>query len=225
MEDEKKQTMEVDEGCYGRKIVKVEYPSNSHKTKVKKEKPEKLDKVVKGTVVTRKKSFGKRFMETFLGEGVGSVMSYIVHDVLIPAAKDTLEDLVKGSIEVLLRGESRGYRSSRRGNGGRSYVSYSNCYKSDRDDKYERQSVSLRARHNFDDIILETRGEAEEVLSQLVDLIEDYGMASVADLYELVGITGNFTDNKYGWTKLNDASVSRVRDGYLIDLPRATPLD
>ena len=86
-------------------------------------------------------------------------------------------------------------------------------------DIYERREPSLRnrSRHNFDDIILDSRGEAEEVLSHLVDLVDDYGMASVADLYDLVGITSNFTDNKYGWTNLSSASVSRVRDGYLID--------
>ena len=78
---------------------------------------------------------------------------------------------------------------------------------------------------NFDDIILETRWEAEEVLSHMIDLIENYGVASVADLYELVGITGSFTDNKYGWTNLSSATVSRVRDGYLINLPNAQPID
>ena len=82
-----------------------------------------------------------------------------------------------------------------------------------------------RARLNFDDIILESRGEAEEVLSHLLELVENYGVASVADLYELVGITGSFTDNKYGWTNLSTASVSRVRDGYLLNLPNATPID
>ena len=86
-------------------------------------------------------------------------------------------------------------------------------------------SRTSRARHDFDEIILETRGEAEEVLSHLVDLTIDYQQATVADLYDLVGITSNFTDNKYGWTDLRSASVTRVRDGYLINLPRTQILD
>ena len=99
-------------------------------------------------------------------------------------------------------------------------MSYSSYY-NDRDrDKPRQVSKRNRARHNFDDIILESRGEAEEVLSHLVDLTEDYGMASVADLYDLVGVTSNFTDNKYGWTNVADGYIDRTRDGYCIRLPR-----
>ena len=50
-------------------------------------------------------------------------------------------------------------------------------------------------------------------------------MATVADLYELVGVTGEYTDNKYGWDSLGSASVTRVRGGYLVDLPRTRLLD
>ena len=57
------------------------------------------------------------------------------------------------------------------------------------------------------------------------DILEKYGMVSVADLYDLVGVTGNYTDNKYGWTNLSNAEIVRVRDGYQIKLPRARVLD
>lgn len=57
------------------------------------------------------------------------------------------------------------------------------------------------------------------------DLIDTYGMVSVADLYDLVGINGSYTDNKYGWTHLRSADVQRVRDGYLLKLPKALPFD
>ena len=41
----------------------------------------------------------------------------------------------------------------------------------------------------------------------------------------LVGVSGNYTDNKYGWTDIRNASVIRVRDGYMIKLPKALPLN
>jgi hypothetical protein len=50
-------------------------------------------------------------------------------------------------------------------------------------------------------------------------------LVSVADLYDLVGVTGNYTDNKYGWTDIRSASVIRVRDGYMLKLPKALPLN
>ena len=58
----------------------------------------------------------------------------------------------------------------------------------------------------------------------MCEAIETYQMVSVADLYDLVGVTGDYTDNKYGWTNLRNAKVVRVRDGYMIDLPKALPI-
>ena len=163
-------------------------------------------------------------METFVGDDIHNVSSYLLYDVLIPAAKDTIANMVKGGIEMLLfPGENRGSRTTR--DRGRSYVSYDRYSSAPRRDERRDISPRNRARHNFDEIILDTRGEAEEVLSHLVDLIIDYGQASVSDLYDLLGMTGNFTDNKYGWTDLRSASVSRVRDGYVMNLPRAVLLD
>ena len=228
---DKKEKMKVDMGGFeGTKIVQMEFPTNSHKA-VKKEKvveEKKIVKVTSGKVVQKKKTLGKKFTETFLGDNIESVSSYIIYDVVIPAAKSMISDTVSSGIEMLLFGETRSNKRARR-DGSKSYVSYSSYYKDDtvRDKgrRYADRPTKQHARHNFDDIIIESRGEAEEVLSHLVDLTEDYGMASVADLYDLVGITSNFTDNKYGWDNLSGASISRVRDGYLINLPKAILLD
>jgi len=228
----------------GKELLKDNFPSNSKLTRkepIKKERIEdkKVEKVVTGLVKKQKRSFSKKLAETFLEDDTKSVGGYIFHDVLIPAAKAMISDMVGGGIEMLLFGERRGRNTRRDGN--RSYTSYGSYYRdSDRDSRGSRDSgrdrdrdsrgsrdISKqgRARHDFDEIILETRGEAEEVLSQLVDLTIDYQMASVADLYGLVGIDSNFADDKYGWYELRSASVSRVRGGYLINLPRTQPLD
>ena len=88
----------------------------------------------------------------------------------------------------------------------------------------ERQAI-MAGSYSYDDIILSTRGEAEDVLSRMDELIETYGLVRVADLYDLVGITGNYTDNKYGWMNIRNAEIMRVRDGYMIKMPRAVPID
>ena len=75
------------------------------------------------------------------------------------------------------------------------------------------------------DIGADSREEADEVLARMDELLTDYKMVSVADFYDLVGITGKTTDNRYGWTDLRSASVIRDRDGYLIKLPRAEALE
>lgn len=211
-----------------KETLRESFPSNSRKKRDKTKADEKkLDKVITGSVKKQKRGLGKKVADVILEDDTKSVGNYVVYDVLIPAAKTMLSDMITGAVEMFLFGEKRGSRTRREG--GRSYTSYGSYYRStdrDRDLRREREiSRYGRARHDFDEIILETRGEAEEVLSHLVDLVDDYGVASVADLYDLVGITSNYTDGKYGWTNLHTASVSRVRGGYLISLPRTKVID
>lgn len=211
-----------------KEILVEEFPSNSHKSK-KVVEERKLEKVVTGKVVTRKKTLGKRFQESFLGEESRNVGEYIIYDILIPAAKDMIVDTIKGGIEMMMYGEKRGRNITR--DRGRSYhTSYGSYYRQndrEQNNRDHRRDISRtgRARHDFSQILLESRGEAEEVLENLCDQCATYNLATVADLYDLVGITSNFTDNKYGWTDLRDASVSRVRGGYELNLPRPQPVD
>lgn len=221
-----KHNIKADYGAAGEKVIEIDLPSNSYKSREVKTEvvaEKKIGKITTGNVKTKKKGFGKKFAEVFIGDDVTSVSSYILYDVLIPAAKSTLSDMVSGGIEMLLFGEAKGTRTRRDKN--KSYVSYSSYSRGERERGASDRSAVNRARHNFDEIILESRGEAEEVLSHLVDLTEDYGQATIADLYSLVGMTSAFTDDKYGWTNLSTATVSRVREGYLINLPKAILVD
>lgn len=73
--------------------------------------------------------------------------------------------------------------------------------------------------------IFATRRDAEEILNCMGDLIDEYGFVTVDDLYDLVGVSGNYTDNKYGWTNISNAEIVQVRDGYMIELPKIRKLD
>ena len=208
------------------------FPSNSHKRKERKhdeeEKKKDIQQVTSNNAIKRKKSIGKKFSEAFIGEESDktNVVDYILYDVLVPAAKNTISDMVVGGIEMLLFGERRGRSMSR--DRGRSYVNYSNYSRREEERGRDRRDSPRRStsrRLYNDDIILDTRSEAELVIDRLLDIIDDYGAASVADLYALVGIDSDYTDNKYGWTNLSMASVSRCRDGYLLNLPKAYEID
>ena len=202
-------------------------PANSHRSKEEKREEntekKKVDKVVTGTVKTRKKTKASKFTDAFVSENSGGVMEHTVMDILVPAIKNTVLDIVWDGINIMFFGDTkpRGNRgSSNRSNS--SYVSYSSYSGgSRRDDRtYTRRSV-----YEFDDILLESRGEAEDVLDNLDAIIEDYGSATVADLYDLVGITGNYTDNNYGWKNLRNADIVRVRGGeYTIKFPKVVPI-
>lgn len=207
-------------------IVEFDYKPNSHKFKEKqknKEERQKLDKVVKGSVKVKKKSDIRKFTDVFISEDASNVKSYIVADVLVPAVKKLISDIVKDGIEMVLYGGS-GRKSSSSDRFGASYISY-NKYADRRDDRRPTYSNKNMNRFNYDDIILETRGEAEEVLARLDELIDMYGVVSIADLYDLVGMSCTYTYEKYGWTNIRNAEIIRVRDGYLLKLPKVLPID
>lgn len=74
------------------------------------------------------------------------------------------------------------------------------------------------------DIIFETRCKAEEVITAMNKLINAYGIVSVADLYDLVGRSCNYTDNIYGWANMRNVEPVKVIDGYMLNLPEAMPI-
>lgn len=211
------------------------YPSNSRTGKEEPKEPKEpknIEKVVSGRVIRRKKPLGRRFVETFIGGGdSASVWQYVLYDVLVPAAKDTVSDAVSQGIERMLFGESRG-RNSPRSRASSSYTSYQRYSTpsplSRREDpRRDGRSISRQARatHDFDEIVLETRREVEDILDRMFAVIQKYEEISVSDLYEMLGVHAEFTDAKWGWTSLDNVGATKVRNGYLLDLPRPEPLN
>lgn len=189
-----------------------EYKTNSHKSKAKAEE-KKIEKIVTGRVTSKKKSGFRKFTDLLVPEDMDSVKSYILLDVVIPTIRDGLFDAVR----TILYGGKGGHGKPS------SKVQYRSYYDSNRRDGAA--SVKNRNDYDYNDITLDDRGEAEEVLMRMDELLDTYGVVSVADFYDLVGVVGNYTDGKYGWTNLRNASVVRGRDGYKIRLPKALPLD
>lgn len=205
-------------------VTSEEFPSNSHKSREEHVERRVTEKVVKGKVKQKKKSLGKRMSESFLEDDSSNVGRYIIWDVLIPAAKDTLFDILTNAGRMFLYGENeKPGRISR--DRGKSYVSYSSYYDDDRDRRRDRTRVNRRPTQNFSEIIFDYKEDAEEVLDRMADLLDDYQMVTVGDLYDLIGQSSNYTDQKWGWYNLNTARVVRCRDGYSLRLPRTEELD
>lgn len=198
----------------------VDYKSNSYKSKEEKKAdvPEKkVEKVISGTARTKKKSEFSKFANTFISEDIQSVKDYILMDVLVPAVKKAISDVVTNGIDMILYGESGSKRSSSTA----SKISYRSYYDRPNDREHHRSSG-----FDYDDILLDSRGEAESILDRMDELISTYHVVSVADFYELADITNeNYMNNKYGWKDIRSAKIVRTRDGYMIRMPRALPID
>jgi hypothetical protein len=201
--------------------MEYSYNSSAKKSGDTEQKPEKkVEKVISGKAKARKKGEIRKFADIFLPEDAASVKDYVVMDVIIPAAKNLLSDIIVKGSNLFLFGET-GSSNKRGGGVVAGHVSYGNYYNNNNNN---RNNYSARATYAYDDIICNTRADAEAVLNSLVDLVQEYGTASVADLYEMVGVTGDYTAHKYGWTDLRSATYERTRDGYLLRLPKAIAL-
>lgn len=202
----------------------ADYPNNSHNAREK--KPEgsgppdkKLEKVVSGGTKTRKKSEVKKIANIFVPEDVENVKSYILIDVIVPGIKNAIAD----AVSIMLFGEAG--RLGERNNKG-SRASYQRYYDDRRDDRRDYGRPRAVSGFDYDDIVFDTRGDADLVLDQMESAINQYSLVSVADLYDLAGITcRSYTANKYGWTDLRGAKVVRVRDGYILELPRTVQIN
>lgn len=170
----------------------------------------------------RKKSEISKLSDVFLADDVGNVGRFIVNDVVIPTVKNLFYDIVENSLKMALFGErGRGGRKTSR-NG--EFVDY-NRVSSRRVERDPYDEPPVRTRYRYNDIEYETRGEAEYVLDQMDALIDRYGRVSIADLYDLSEITGEYTEHRYGWTNLSGADIYRNRYGkYMIKFPKAVPL-
>ena len=204
-----------------------DYKPNSKKYKeeqAREAERKKVDKVIDGTARVKKKSEIRKFADNFISEDIDNVKTYVVRDVIIPSIVNMLEDVVVGGIRTLLRGDSgrrddRNYRSG----GSPSYINYTR-YSDRRDDRRGTDNQTRRG-YGYDDVIVPSRADAEEVIRQMDDIMETYGMVRVADLYESVGLSTSFTDNNFGWTNIRSAEPVRMRDGgWLIKMPKAVPL-
>ena len=197
----------------------TDYKPNSHRYREEQkqavEERKRVEKVTRGAVKTKKNDI-RKLTDVFISDDVKNIKSYVIMDVLVPTIKNAIVDIVTNGVNMIFFGGTRPTKSR----GASSYVSYSSFASRDR----REDTTRSRGVYSYDDIILESRGEAEDVLSRMDELIEMYGEASVADLYDLVGITGQYTDNRYGWTNLKNAEPVRVRDGYMLKMPKVGPL-
>jgi hypothetical protein len=197
------------------------------------EQPEKIERVISAPAEQRKRGLGRQFKDTFVGGSGRMAMEYMVTDIVVPAVRDLMFDALQGGLDRLIYGESRIRRSY--GGGSRSpssssydgvgHVNYQGIIQN-RSSGGRPLSRQARERHDFGDIILQSREDANDVLDRMFDVLSRYGSVPVSTLYALTGIQSSHTDEKWGWTSLSGARAAKQRNGtFMLDLPEPQPLD
>ena len=204
----------------------AEYQSNSNRSKeLAKEQASgekrEIKKVVSGKVKTRENK-GRKFADIFISEDAGNIGSHIVMDVLVQVIKDTIFKVGRDSLEMLLFGRSGGGSSSNRSS---DRISYRKYYDDNRRDDRSRSGSSSSGRFTYQDIVFDSRRDAEAVRDQMLDAIDRYNMVTVFDMYDMADLNPPYTSDKDGWYGLRGIDVVRDRDGWILKLPKAMPID
>jgi len=203
-----------------RKALEKKYPGNSYnKVESKVRAP-----VVQGRSIKKKKTIGERFATTVYSQESKNIIDYVLYDVLIPATKATIMEMINSALDIKFYGtDNRRDRRDRSRSTG--YVSYSSYSSSPKERKPERREVLSRHPQKFEDVVMDSRSDAQIVLDSMAELVDAYGVCTVAEYYDFAGVNSEWTDHKYGWDNLSTAVVRKIREGYIIDLPRAEALD
>lgn len=200
----------------------TDYQGNSHKDRERAEKLKEkvVDKVITGEVIKPKRTLGQKFKGIFFGGEFKGAAKYIAADVLFPALRNLLVDTTTKGVERVVYGESEARRRRPTPGYGSRTQYYSPVMRQNRPYLPDQMPRGMRqVRRETNDFVLAQREEAELVLERLMDIIDKYEVASLADLHQLVGLPSTHVDNKWGWSYLSNIEIRQVRDGYMLELP------
>lgn len=201
----------------------MDIPNNSDNFREQSAAPDrkKIPPVVTGAV-KKKRSGLKELTDGFIQEDAVTVRNSLWHDILIPAAKKTIEDLLMSAVEMFFYGGTG--RTSSRSRMDR--VSWREGQRTASEKPAER--IRSTSGYRFDEVLYPTRADAERVLNVMIEILDQYPTCSVSDYYSASNVTGSYTDNNYGWddaSALYGAKIVRFNDGWLLKLPNPKPLN
>lgn len=188
----------------------------------------KVEAVITGKVIRRKPPLGQRFIETFFAGQAEGLGGHLLIDIVVPMAKDMLRNVVMQGLDQILSPKDEQYRSNDRPGfrpqptpARTSYNRMSGSTPPWSREEPRQVPRSVRANHEFDTIILPDRAAAQKVLDTMRDRLARYESVSVQEFYSMMDVTGDWTDNRWGWTEIGNPEIRWVRGGgYVLDLPK-----
>lgn len=179
--------------------------------------------VVKGKVRSvSEEPINIKIKRAFMPEDMNTLGDYVLTNIILPELKNGLHSILSGAVDAAFGIKPRrngNFISSTRTNTSYNYIdraSYTNYTSASSRQSRELpsaadQNLSMQTRiFEFD-----TAEDAEEVLATASDILDQYGVISVATMYELCGLPQNnkYTLNRYGWTDIGQASITRAAGG------------
>lgn len=186
-------------------------------------------------VEIREKTLAQKAADTFLSEDVGSVGTYVLKDVVVPAIKDIVFNSITQSLEMIIfggrgngnvsRSRSKPYNSMYKG------VSYSQNNRQSSNDTKDIAEISFGSRRLAQEVLNEMQmvmesEYAEVTISDYVDIVERVLREAGEDLSGFKPSRNWAYDTRYGWSDLAGVRPQLTRGGrYVLSLPKPTRLD
>jgi hypothetical protein len=177
-----------------------------------------------GSSATRARPVRTRFFDFMFAESPKTIMKNVLANVIVPRAKAGLEEAGNNFLASMFWGDpsNRPMSNVVRGTvvrGG--MVNYSGISQGMMPQQMA-QAASPPTGGNYNDIVFGSLQDAEVVLAGMYALLNDYRIVALGDLKEMSNQPTAPSDNGFGWMSLDGARISKVRDGYALELPRPT---
>lgn len=180
----------------------------------------KKEKVqLKGEVTIKEKK------NSFFKESLSTIGPDLWDQIALPLIKKGVSTVLKTAIDWLLNGTGSSPNVNDSYSRPYNYVSYDRYYTRFDSRSSEREKDIVREHRsseflNIRKIIFESKEDAEKVLDTMINIIDEFGFASIADLYDIIEKSCPYTGEDYGWYNLKVAKVFRVAEGWILDLPK-----
>lgn len=146
-------------------------------------------------------------------------------ELVVPAVRSLVVEFVNRAVTDAVYGPQSSQVDRRATRYGRaSYTPYHRGSSLRNDSRGLREAPRGSVRPQFDDILFDSRDEAEEVLGLMYQRILDYSRVTIGDLYALCGLSSNYTHEYYGWRSLAGTRVYSTPEGFVIGLPEPISL-
>lgn len=167
----------------------------------------------------RKRPLHKRVRDAFLGDDDRTILEVVIQDIIKPSLRDLSFEAGQTALERVHYGSSRPYRRGGPPGNSSHPRNYNGISRGNGAPMGVESRVGRRSR-DFGEMVVDVRAEAQAIREGMYAILDEYGVVTVSDMYQLAKQPTQFTDRNWGWTDLMGAPVVRVRDGWLIDLPR-----
>lgn len=188
---------------------------------------EHMKPVVRGKVSVKKKSEGRKLLETFFEGDMKQVGKSVWSDLVVPAIKDMMYGALDQAFRGMIYKEYSGGRRRRDRDGDR----YSAPARREDFSRYSRRDDRPRDDrddvYDYGELFFEDKRDADDALECIYDLLDRYKAATVGQLYEIAKLRVRQTDYNYGWRDRDrrDIYVTTTRGGYLLKTPKPRTLD